>query len=134
MSIVTHHRWQAVPPQTVTDAERPRGWASEAVTIDLRGAGVVLRRRKWWLLVPLALCALGGLAGAMMVKPRYASTVQLLADPRELQVVRPDATLRVQTAELSASDAETTLGVLRSASILGKVVEQQGLNADPSGR
>ncbi|WP_460448004.1 GumC family protein [Alsobacter sp. SYSU BS001988] len=131
MSIVTHHRWQAVPPQTVTDAERPRGWASEAVTIDLRGAGVVLRRRKWWLLVPLALCALGGLAGAMMVKPRYASTVQLLADPRELQVVRPDATLRVQTAELSASDAETTLGVLRSASILGKVVEQQGLNADP---
>ncbi|PSC06112.1 hypothetical protein SLNSH_04720 [Alsobacter soli] len=131
MSIVTHHRWEEAPGARDADRASPRGWAAEAITIDLRGGGRMLARRKGWLLAPLALCTLASLAGAMLVKPRFASTVQLLADPRELQVVRPDATLRVQAAELTSNDAETALGVLRSASILGKVVAREGLDRDP---
>lgn len=131
MSIVTHHRWEAAAERPAQEPERSRGWVAEAITIDMRGAGRMLLRRKWHLLAPLLLCLFAAAAGAAMLKPRFASTVQLLADPRELQVVRPDATLRVQAAELTSTDAETALGVLRSSSILGKVVARESLDQDP---
>ena len=103
---------------------------SETLSIDFRSLFSALMRRKLWVLIPLVLATLGGGGYIMTLTPRYASMVQILVDPREIQVIRSDAPLRQQAPEASATLAENTLVILRSSNVLMKVVEREKLTED----
>lgn len=104
--------------------------APEAMTIDFRQVFGALMRRKYWIILPfIALTALG-LAAALQIQTRYTSFVQVLVDPREIQVVRPDATLRSQVPEAVSSVTENAIVLLRSTSTVTQAVERLKLYDD----
>ena len=105
--------------------------AGETMSIDFRSVFIALLRRKWWLIVPVLLAMVGGLAGALTLVPRYSAGAQVLVDPREIQLVRPDASLRSQVPEMSSSLAENALVLMRSSTLLKRVVEIENLTEDP---
>jgi uncharacterized protein involved in exopolysaccharide biosynthesis len=68
--------------------------APQTMTIDFRGLFEALNRRKWWIIAPSVLFSAIGVLAALQITTRYTAAVQVLVDPRELQVVRPDTNLR----------------------------------------
>lgn len=109
-------------------APAPSG--GEALSIDFRSLFQAVLRRKFWIAIPLVLFTLAGAAYISTLKPRYASSVQILVDPRELQVIRSDAPLRQQVQDSAGTLAENTIVILRSTNVLIKVVERENLGDD----
>lgn len=106
--------------------------ATQAVSLDLTGLLRGLRRRWLWIALPAALALAAALGAALLVKPRYASAVQILVDPREFVVLPSQGGVSQGTsAELAASESETAAGLLRSAGVLSRVVRGQSLDQDP---
>lgn len=137
MSFVVKHEGQAqammLPAQAMTYAAPlvTRPFSSETVTIDFRSVVAALLRRKLLVLAPLLLLTGLGLAFALLSKPKYTSSVQILVDPRDIQVIRSDMPLRQQSPEAGATLAENTLVVLRSRSVLTRLVDKEKLYDDP---
>ena len=140
MSFVAKHPGQALAvahpgplpapllPASPVAVSAPSG--SETLSIDFRSVFAALMRRKLWVLIPLMLATLGGGGYILTLTPRYSSMVQILVDPREIQVIRSDAPLRQQAPEASATLAENSLVILRSSTVLMKVVERENLTDD----
>lgn len=105
--------------------------AQDAVTIDFRSFLRALGRRRWWIVVPLVVAGLAGLAGALSIQPRFVSSVQVLVDPRDVQVIRSDTPLRTPSPDGSATLAENAIVMLRSSAVLAQVVQREGLADDP---
>lgn len=103
---------------------------AETLTIDFRHVLRGLARRKWWIAVPFLAFSAIGLFSAMQIEPRYTAVVQVLVDPREIQVVRPDATLRSHVPEAVSSVTENAIVMLRTSSTIAKVVERERLADD----
>lgn len=104
---------------------------TEGLTIDFRSVLSALVRRKWWIILPAVIGAVIGLLAAMSIEPRFSSTVQLLVDPREVQVVKSDTPLRTPTPDGSAIMAENAMIMLRSANVQMQVVDKHRLYEDP---
>lgn len=107
------------------------GTGQDALTIDFRSVLRAVMRRKFWVLVPFVLATVAGLAVALLSEQRYSSAVQILVDPRELQVIRSDAPLRQQMPEAGATMAENAIVILRSRNVLMTLVEREKLIEDP---
>ena len=103
---------------------------ADTLTIDFRHLFRGLARRKFWIVVPFLLFSAIGLLAALQVQPRYTAMVQVLVDPREIQVVRPDANLRSQVPEAVNSVAENAIVMLRSSSTIASVVDRERLFDD----
>lgn len=117
----------AVLPMPITPAPA----TGEALSIDFRSLFQAILRRKLWVLVPLLMTTLLGAAYISTLRPRFSSSVQILVDPRELQIIRSDAPLRQQMPDNSGTLAENTIVILRSSAILMKLVERENLAVDP---
>ena len=133
--VVKHDQFSRSLPVPAMQAHYPapvvtRPAGTEALTIDFRSLFGALMRRKWHILVPLVLLTMGGLAMALLRVPQYTSTVQILVDPREIQVIRSDVPLRQQSPEAGQTLAENTLVVLRSRNVLSRLVDRERLFED----
>jgi uncharacterized protein involved in exopolysaccharide biosynthesis/Mrp family chromosome partitioning ATPase len=104
--------------------------AGESLTIDFRALVRSLMRRKLWILVPMVLTTLAGLAFALMSEAKFTSVVQILVDPREIQVIRSDTPLRQNAPETGQTMAENALVILRSRLVLMTLVEKEKLHED----
>ena len=135
MSFVSRNELTGAPVQMADPAlgypAAPFERRSEGLTIDFSSVWSALRRRKWWIILPVLLGMLAGLAFALTITPRYNSTIQILVDPRDVQVVKSDTPLRAPSPDGSATLAENAMIMLRSANVLMQVVERLKLENDP---
>ena len=95
--------------------------------------GVVRHLRRGWGI--LALCALLATAAAVetlaLVTPRYTSTLEILVDPAALNIVENDIVARGPQNDSGVSQMETQARVIRSDSVLRRVVQRLDLGGDP---
>lgn len=133
MSFVARTELAGAPVQA---ADPTLGYAAapserrEGLTIDFRSVGAALMRRRNWIVAPLLLGLLGGLFVALTTAPRYTSTVQILVDPRDVQVVKSDTPLRAPSPDGSATLAENAMIMLRSVNVQMQVVDKHRLFED----
>jgi uncharacterized protein involved in exopolysaccharide biosynthesis len=71
-------------------------------------------------------------AGYAMTLPKlYASTVEVLVDPRDLKIVDKEISSSQLPVDASLAIAESQLRVIQSSSVLTKVIDRTGLAKDP---
>ncbi len=104
--------------------------APETMTIDFRGLILALLRRKWLIAAPFVLFSAIGVLAAMQITTLFTAVVQVLVDPRELQVVRPDTNLRSHVPEAFTNTTENALVMIRSNATLARVVDRENLADD----
>jgi uncharacterized protein involved in exopolysaccharide biosynthesis len=120
--------------KTVRDIE-----PTETVTLDKIGDFLELdfRRLFVWLRAGLAvailLAVIGGAAGgayAILAKPRYTVTTDILIDPANLQVVNNDLYSQPGQVDTQVLTAGSKLRVLTSGNVLARVVDELDLPSD----
>ncbi|PSH70903.1 chain-length determining protein [Phyllobacterium brassicacearum] len=72
-----------------------------------------------------------GVGYAMTLPKLYASTVEVLVDPRDLKIVDKEISSSQLPVDASLAIAESQLRVIQSSSVLTKVIERTGLAKDP---
>jgi uncharacterized protein involved in exopolysaccharide biosynthesis len=98
--------------------------------LDLR----FLWRRRWWIAASVGAALLACLAADLLLAPRYRATAQILIGPVDLRVVEKDVMPPAQTADSNVIQVESESRVLTSDKVLLRVVESEGLAADPEFR
>ena len=120
--------------KTVRDIE-----STETVTLDKIGDFLELdfRRLFVWLRAGLAiailLAVIGGAIGgayAILAKPRYTVTTDILIDPANLQVVNNDLYSQPGQVDTQVLTAGSKLRVLTSGNVLARVVDELDLASD----
>ena len=119
------------------EAPRP---AAEPVTLERIGdfLELDLRRVFAWLraglLLTAVLAATGAIAGgafAVLAKPKFTVSSDILIDPANLQVVGDDLFAKPGQIDTQLLAAGSKLRVLGSGNVLSRVVADLGLEADP---
>jgi exopolysaccharide transport family protein len=96
---------------------------------DVRAYLRLLNRRKWHLVGVAALvCVLTGLILSQLT-PEYRATALVLLDTRKVKVTNTPDVVGGLTLDILAM--QTEIEVLRSVSLLGRVVDKLGLDQDP---
>ena len=108
--------------------ERP--WAAPGASYDdMRAFLRLLNRRKWHILGVTALvCALTGLVLSQLT-PEYRATALVMLDTRKVRVTNTPDVVGGLTLDIPAM--QTEIEVLRSVSLLGRVVDKLRLDQDP---
>lgn len=97
-------------------------------------AGAVARHlgRGWGVMLLCGLLTVAVAVGALgWVTPRYTSKLEILVDPAALNIVADDIVNRRPQNDSGVSQAETQVRVIRSDSVLRRVVERLDLGDDP---
>ncbi|MDP4025282.1 exopolysaccharide transport family protein [Methylobacterium sp. NEAU 140] len=105
--------------------------AADAWYFDPREILRVLRRHWIITLLPVILCALAAVAWIALVPPRYTASVQVLIDPRGLQVVKDSLAPTDQTSDASLMVVDSQMRVMTSDDVYRRVVAALGLARDP---
>jgi exopolysaccharide transport family protein len=117
--------------QETVGARRARGGlASGTVSgLDVRNFLRMLNRRKWHLVSVTAVVVALAFVFLAQTIPEYRSTALVMFDTRKAKVTNTTDVLGGLTADLVA--VQTEIEVLRSASLLGRVVDKTALDQDP---
>lgn len=97
-------------------------------------AAAVVRhlRRGWGLMLLCGLLATAAAVGALgWVSPHYTAALEILVDPTALNIVPDDILSRRPQSDSGVSQAETQVRVIRSDSVLRRVVRRLDLGGDP---
>jgi len=96
---------------------------------DVRELLRMLNRRKWHLAGVTALvCAFAAIV-LMQLTPQYRATALVMIDSRKAKVTNTPDVLSGITTEIAAIQSE--IEVLKSSSLLGRVVDKRSLDRDP---
>ena len=89
-------------------------------------------RNQWKLvLAPVVLCMLAALAWISLVPPQYTGSVQILIDPRSLQVVKDGLAPVDQASDASLLLVDSQMRVLTSDDVFRRVIARFDLTRDP---
>jgi uncharacterized protein involved in exopolysaccharide biosynthesis len=88
-------------------------------------------RSKGLILAATIIGTLLGVGYAMTLPKLYASTVEVLVDPRDLKIVDKEISPNQLPLDASLAVAESQLRIIQSSSVLTKVIERAGLAKDP---
>lgn len=135
---------EAVAPEPVAPmpVDRPQPRRTEIRQIEVQSdewkplvdPRVVLNRVGRSKSLIVATTILGTLLGAgyaMTLPKLYASTVEVLVDPRDLKIVDKEISSSQLPVDASLAIAESQLRVIQSSSVLTKVIDRTGLAKDP---
>jgi polysaccharide biosynthesis transport protein len=114
------------PPEAVTLAK-----VGDFLELDLRRLFVWLRTGIIWIAMFSALGALGGAAFAVLSKPRFTVSTDILVDPANLQVVGDELYASPGQPDAMLLAAGSKLRVLTSGNVLTRVVQDLNLAEDP---
>lgn len=92
-------------------------------------SGIV--RAKWLIVLTTILGAILGVIVALSTPKQYYAQTELLFDPRDLQLVDRDLTRDGLPSDATLALIENQVSIIRSGSVLNKVVERLGLADDP---
>lgn len=114
--------------QELPRANAPRSLLSAAGT-DVREIVRLLNRRKWHLLsVVILVCAATAIV-LLQIMPLYRATAMVMLDTRKARVTNTADVLSGLPVDVAA--IQTEIEVLRSANLLGRVVDKLRLDVDP---
>jgi polysaccharide biosynthesis transport protein len=117
------------PAEASPKAALPQLVVSGGSRIDMRELLRMLNRRKWQLIGVTALvCAVTGLVLSQLT-PEYRATALVMLDTRKAKVTNTTDVLAGVTLDVPI--IQTEIEVLRSAGLLGRVVDKLHLEADP---
>lgn len=92
-------------------------------------AGIV--RSKWLILAMTILGAVLGVLVALATPKQYEASAELLADPRDLNLVERELTQSGMSNEATLAIVENQVRILTSGTVLSKVVHKLNLAEDP---
>jgi succinoglycan biosynthesis transport protein ExoP len=107
----------------------PSPWKGDVWKGDAREIIRLLNRRKWQLTGVTAIVVVLAALLLTQLTPQYRATALLMLDTRKAKVTNTADVLSGLTADVAA--IQTEIEVLRSASLLGKVVDKLHLESDP---
>ncbi|MBI4922980.1 MAG: GumC family protein [Devosia nanyangense] len=115
------------PVATAQVAGGPMSWPE----LTLTGALAWLRSGLKWIVVLVVVGGLAGIGYAMIAKPKFTTTTDLIIDPANLQVVTNDLYRNPLDQNAQLLDVESKLRVLTSGTVLARVVDDLKLQDDP---
>jgi exopolysaccharide transport family protein len=116
-------------PTTSEEQGLPKHFTGPQARIEVREVLRMFNRRKWHLVGVTALvCALTALFLLQLV-PEYRSSALVMLDTRKAKVTNTTDVLSTGLVDIPA--IQTEIEVIRSASLLGRVVDKLHLDADP---
>ncbi|WP_131113592.1 GumC family protein [Lichenihabitans psoromatis] len=87
---------------------------------------------RWRLIVALAaLGAVAAYAVSTIIPPSFVASSELFVDPRSVQVLKSDLTVRQEDSQTENSFVESQARIVTSESVLSRVVAEQHLADDP---
>jgi uncharacterized protein involved in exopolysaccharide biosynthesis len=90
-----------------------------------------IAKSKWIIVGTTVLGAVLGVAIALSTPKKYEATVELLVDPRDLNLVERDITQSGLSNEATLAIIENQVRILTSGTVLAKVVDRLNLASDP---
>jgi exopolysaccharide transport family protein len=110
-------------------SKSPAPNAEAGARVEIREFLRMFNRRKWQLIgVTTLVCVLAGIILVQIV-PEYRSTSLVMLDTRKARVTNTADVLTTGTIDIPAM--QTEIEVLRSASLLGRVVDKLHMDKDP---
>lgn len=130
-TLPTHQTTRAssfAPPSEEGETLSPRRGSAAVGRPDVREILRLLNRRKWHIVGVTALvCALTALV-LLQLTPQYRATALVMLDTRKAKVTNTADVLSGLSVDVAA--VQTEIEVLRSASLLGRVVDKLRLDLD----
>jgi succinoglycan biosynthesis transport protein ExoP len=120
---------EAAAPRRDRRPARRQPDANDVVPFDAAAAIAAIRRRKWWLVVPLCLCPVLTYIALAQITPSYTATGSLLYDLAQYKVRELQSILQADpiTEGVMASQAE----VLRGMPVVEQVANRLHLHENP---
>lgn len=109
--------------------EKPAAEQDDLPTIDLRALLLKLWRGKWILAACILIAGLAGYFTVSQMTPSYRATAKVMFDLTRSNVV--DVQQVVVSAAVSENTLQNQIEVLRSTSLIERVVRIEGLDQDP---
>jgi succinoglycan biosynthesis transport protein ExoP len=121
--------WQAVEPLAPAEAAEAAGLWQPLIDPAIVLAGIM--RSKWLIVATTVIGALLGVLIALNTPKMYYSSAELLADPRDLNLVERELTQSGISNEATLAIVENQVRILTSGTVIAKVVERLNLAEDP---
>ncbi len=99
--------------------------------LDLPALGSALWRKRWLILVPTLLAALGAYITVQLITPKYFSEVRILIEGRENVYLRPDADKITTDPTVDAEAVASQAQVILSRDLALEVIKKLNLGALP---
>jgi polysaccharide biosynthesis transport protein len=99
--------------------------------LDLPALGSALWRKRWLILVPTLLAALGTYITVQLITPKYFSEVRILIEGRENVYLRPDADKITTDPTVDAEAVASQAQVILSRDLALEVIKKLNLGALP---
>jgi polysaccharide biosynthesis transport protein len=109
--------------------DQPDRLGESSDEIDLRALLLKLWRGKWILIVSVLLFGLAGYLSVAQIEPTYRATAKVMFDLNRSRVVNLDQV--VVSPEVSERTLQNQIEILRSTSLIERVVDLEGLDRDP---
>jgi polysaccharide biosynthesis transport protein len=91
----------------------------------------ILWRRRALVLATAAVLGCAALAYGLLTPPLYSASAQILVDPRDRHVVSNDVNPGTLAPDGGVAQVESQVRVIESDAVLGRAVEQAGLDREP---
>lgn len=114
------------PPEPVREVETP-----PASLLELERLWRAVRNHKKLIAATTLMSLLAAIAFALVAKPQYTATTQILIDPTDLRAVENGLTPNNQLSDLAVLQVESQVRVLTSDSVLRRVIASEKLGSDP---
>jgi uncharacterized protein involved in exopolysaccharide biosynthesis/Mrp family chromosome partitioning ATPase len=99
--------------------------------LDLSALGMSLWRKKWLILIPTALVAVGAFFAVGLITPTYRSEAKIAIEGRENVFLRPEAEKSIERAAADQEAVATQVQVLQSRDIARQVIRELKLTERP---
>lgn len=98
-------------------------------SIDLRGLLATIMRGRWIILATMLVFVVLAVIGLSLVSSRYTATSRILVDPRQQRIVQNEVVQQGLGGDMALVDSQ--IEVIRSESVLSRVVKEADLASDP---
>ncbi len=99
--------------------------------LDLSALGMSLWRKKWLILIPTVLVAVGAFLAVGLITPTYRSEAKIAIEGRENVFLRPEAEKSIERAAADQEAVATQVQVLQSRDIARQVIRELKLTERP---
>ncbi len=102
------------------------------IEIDLHRIVAALRRNLWWIIGIVAACLIIGALITMLIVPRYTAAATVLIEQEVDQIIEGSEIAPTVAYQDTERFLQTQVDVIQSRALAERVLEGEGLEADPS--
>ena len=118
-------------PEAIAPAPAYYAPAPAHATVELGDLGRILLRRRFLILLTVALLTAVTFVYTLLTPALYSSTAQIIVDPEDLQVVTNDVNPSRISPDGGITQVESQVSVAQSNGVLLRAIEAENLTEDP---